>query len=79
MASSLSGCRHSPQYPFSGMRRLGLDADDPGTLVFACEHCGVEHRAPRCVATNMHGTRCRLAALTRRDTCRNHRLAEGQR
>jgi len=63
MASSVSGCRHTPGHPLRGTRKVGVDAD-PNLLVFACDACGQRFRVARCAATSAKsGTRCRAAAV----------------
>lgn len=75
MASSVSGCRHTPGHPLRGTRKVGVDAD-PNLLVFACDACGQRFRVARCAATSAKsGTRCRAAAVPGRQTCRVHVFA----
>jgi len=73
MASSISGCSHSPVAPIRGMQMVERTAD---VVTFRCVRCGVDVRLARCAAiAATTGERCRSAALVGFVTCTQHHKA----
>jgi predicted RNA-binding Zn-ribbon protein involved in translation (DUF1610 family) len=69
MPKSSSKCRHNARRPFSGMRRVGAEAD---LIHYECAKCGAVTIARRCSGTTSLGARCSSVARTGFEWCWAH-------